>query len=369
MNEKDRIHIVGAGLSGATLARKFAEDGEKVLVFEKRDHIGGNTFDYLNEYGIRMSKYGAHIFHTSDEEVWQFVNQFSDWIPYEHRVKSSVDGKLVPIPINITTVNEILGLGLRHQKDFENWQKKNPYKNIEVENSRDSALKRIGNLELYEKMIDCYTQKQWDMKPEELEASVLERIPVRSDWNDRYFGDTYEGLPSNGYTDLVKNMLDHENIKVILGFDYLESPQQDKPKALFFTGKIDTYFNDKFGKLEYRSVRFEHDTLRQESFQEAAVVNFPSLSRPCTRIIEYKKFYPVDIPYTTISREYSIAGGEPYYPVPTPKNREIFEKYKEEAMKRDDVYFVGRLANYKYFNMDQAIRNALDVYEDVKGRV
>lgn len=362
------ILIVGAGLSGATLARKFAEDGHAVTVIDKRDHLGGNVFDYVNEDGIRMSKYGAHIFHTSDEGVWEFVNRFTKWLPYEHRVKSMVNGKLVSVPVNIDTFNTILGSKFTNEENLREWiEAQHP--EIDVpQNSEESALKRIGSNIIYELMFKNYTKKQWDKYPEELEASVMERIPVRFDHNDRYFSDKYEGIPTNGYTSMVENMLGHENIKLQLDCDYF-AEKFENIDMTFFTGKIDTYFNDKFGKLEYRSLRFEHETVETESFQDHAVVNYPGLEVSFTRIIEHKKLYMQDSPRTTITREYSIEGGEPYYPVPNPENRKIFDKYKEEANKRKDVMFVGRLANYKYFNMDQAIRNALDMYEDMKDKL
>ena len=233
---------------------------------------------------------------------------------------------------------------------------------IDPKNSEESALKRIGSDVIYEKMFKNYTKKQWDKYPAELDASVMERIPVRYDHNDRYFGDTYEGIPKEGYTVMVRNMLDHDNIRVILGRDYHDM-KLDEPELLFYTGKIDTYFGEKFGKLEYRSIEFEHETLKQESFQSLPVINYPSEDVPYTRIIEHKKFYNQDLPVTTITREYSIAGGEPYYPVPNQVNRDLYEKYREEAEKLEEqgIYFIGRLASYKYFNMNQAVRAALDL--------
>ena len=361
------IIIVGAGLSGATLARKFAEDGEKVIIVDKRDHIGGNTYDFVNEYGILMAKYGAHIYHDSDDETWEFVSRFTEWIPFEHRVKSSVEGKLVPVPANIDTYNQVLGMSFKNGEELKKWIESQHPEIIEPKNSEESALKRIGSDVIYEKMFKNYTKKQWDKYPDELDASVMERIPVRHDHNDRYFGDKYEGIPKHGYTVMVHNMLDHNNIKVILGRDY-HKMKLDEPKLLFYTGKVDSYFNEKFGKLEYRSIEFEHETLKLESYQESAVVNYPEENYPFTRIVEHKKFYNQKTPYTTISREYSIADGEPYYPVPNQANRDLYEKYRTEAEKLEEqgIYFVGRLASYKYFNMNQAVRAALDLYKRLK---
>ncbi len=369
MNETKQqpIIIVGAGLSGATLARKYAEDGERVIVVDKRDHIGGNTYDFINEHGVLMAKYGAHIYHDSDDETWEFVSRFTEWIPYEHRVKSYVEGKLVPVPTNIDTYNAVLSTDFTDGEKLQQWVESQHPEITEPKNSEESALKRIGSDVIYEKMFKNYTKKQWDKYPSELDASVMERIPVRYDHNDRYFGDKYEGIPKEGYTVMVRNMLDHENIQVILGRDYLKM-SLEKPKLLFYTGKIDTYFGEKFGKLEYRSIEFEHETLKQESYQDHAVVNYPEEEYPFTRIIEHKKFFGEEyekLPVTTITREYSIAGGEPYYPVPNQENRDLYEKYKAEAEKLEEqgIYFIGRLASYKYFNMNQAIRAALDLYE------
>lgn len=362
------ILIVGAGLSGATLARKFAEDGHVVTVIDKRDHLGGNVFDYVDEAGVRVAKYGAHIFHTSDEGVWEFVNRFTKWLPYEHRVKSMVNGQLVPVPANIDTFNMILGSNFTSGESLKKWIEAQHPEIKEPKNSEESALKRLGSNIIYELMFKNYTKKQWDRWPHELEASVMDRIPVRFDHNDRYFSDTHEGIPAKGYTTMVENMLAHSKIELRLNTDYFN--EEIPHDLLFFTGKIDTYFDEQFGKLEYRSLRFEHETLEQDSFQDHAVVNYPSADVGFTRIVEHKKFYnQIDNPRTTITREYSIEGGEPYYPVPNPRNREVFEMYKKEANKRKDVHFVGRLANYKYFNMDQAIRNALDMYEELKEKI
>ena len=366
-NDKQPIIIVGAGLSGATIARKYAEDGEQVIVVDKRDHIGGNTYDFINEYGVLMAKYGAHIYHDSDDETWEFVSRFTEWIPYEHRVKSYVEGKLVPVPTNMDTYNKVLGKNFTDGEELKEWVESQHPEITDPKNSEESALKRIGSDVIYEKMFKNYTKKQWDKYPTELDASVMERIPVRYDHNDRYFGDKYEGIPKHGYTVMARNMLDHENIKVILGRDYHDMSLPE-PKLLFYTGKIDTYFGEKFGKLEYRSIEFEHETRKTQSYQDHAVVNYPGEEFPYTRIIEHKKFFGEEyqnLPITTITREYSIAGGEPYYPVPNQENRDLYEKYQKEAEKLEEqgIYFIGRLASYKYFNMNQAIRAALDLYE------
>jgi UDP-galactopyranose mutase len=366
-----KILIVGAGLSGATLARCFADDGHNITIIEKRNHIAGNVYDYKNKDGLLIGKYGAHIFHTSYEDVWKFVNKYSKWNKYEHRVLSKVDGKLVPIPINIDTVNTLLGLSITSEEEMKLWLKKQGAGKIKnPKNSEESALNRIGNEELYSKMIKNYTKKQWDMYPNELEPSVLDRIPVRTNNYDRYFSDTYEAMPKEGYTKFVENILNHKNIKVVLETDYFEFKDKNNFDYEFFTGKIDQYFNEKYGKLQYRSLRFEHEIHDTESYQEAAVVNYPQEDVDFTRIVEHKKLYGQDNEKTLITKEYSKADGEAYYPIPNSTNRKIYQKYQKEASESaENVCFVGRLANYKYFNMDQAIKNALDIYNNMKGEL
>lgn len=364
--ENSPIIIVGAGLSGATLARKFAEDGEKIIVVDKRDHIGGNVYDSVNEDGILVSRYGAHIYHDSNDETWEFVNRFSEWIPYQHVVKSFVGGKLVPIPANIDTFNMLSGQTFNSGEELKTWVEAQHPEITEPKNSEESALKRIGSNIIYEKMFKNYTKKQWDKYPSELEASVMNRIPVRLDHNNRYFSDKYEGMPKQGYTNLVQNMLDHENIRVILGRNYHHMDLGDY-KYLFYSGKIDDFFKQKYGALEYRSLEFETETLPQENYQEYPVINYPGEEYPFTRITEHKKFYNNKSAKTTITKEYSLADGEPYYPVPTQGNRDLYAKYETDAkaLEQQGIYFIGRLGLYKYFNMNQAIGAALDLYKKI----
>jgi UDP-galactopyranose mutase len=364
------IVVVGAGISGATLAERFASIGKKVLVIEKRDHIGGNCFDYINNAGILVSKYGAHIFHTNSEEVWEYVNRFSKWKPYYHKVLAKVDDKLVPVPVNITTVNKIFGLNIKTEDEMKSWLEKNQIKRKTPKNGKEAAESKVGKV-LYEKIFKNYTYKQWNKYPEELDAEVLNRIPVRTNFEDGYFNDKYQALPSKGYTKLFEKMLEHENIQVLLETDFFEIQKYITGyEKLFYTGPIDRYFDFKFSlkdKLEYRSIRFEWETLDQEFFQQNSVVNYPQVEDGnFTRIIEYKHFTGQKNSKTTISREYSVdATGnlEKYYPVPSSRNKKIYEKYKKEAEKLLNVYFVGRLANYKYFNMDEAFKNSLELFD------
>lgn len=362
------IIIVGAGISGATLAQCYASIGKKVCVIEKRDHIGGNCFDYVNRYGIRVSKYGAHLFHTNHKDVWRYLQQFSSWYPYEHRVRAKVYGKLVPIPVNIDTVNILLRVGIKSESEMKIWLNKNRIEINNPKNGEEASLAAVGPY-LYEAMFKNYTYKQWAKYPKEIDASVLKRIPVRTNYDDRYFTDKYQALPINGYTRLFEKMLSHKNIRVLLKVDYFNVKDILAPyEKLFYTGPIDRYFeNDSVttDKLEYRSIRFVSQTLRKEKYQDYAVVNYPNEYK-YTRIVEYKHITKQKSPFTTIVKEYTTDIGEPYYPVPNPKNSSIYEKYKKMAEKLINVYFVGRLANYKYFNMDQAFKNALDIFQQLE---
>lgn len=363
------IIIIGAGISGAVLAERYASIGKKVLVIEKRNHIAGNCFDFIDENGILVSKYGAHLFHTNDETVWDYVNRFSEWYPWEHKVVARVGEQTVPIPVNITTVNTLFGETIETEDEMRAWLEDNRVAIAEPANGREAVLNRVGEA-LYEKMFRHYTKKQWDKYPEELDASVLNRIPVRHDFDDRYFSDTYQALPKGGYTQLFESLLLHENIEVLLNTDYFDiADTLSGYEKLFYTGPVDRFFDFRHSlveKLEYRSIQFVTETYDTEYFQENSVVNYPGTEVDFTRIIEYKHFGNQVAPRTTVVREYTVAEGEPYYPVPNPRNQEIYARYKEEADALLDVHFVGRLANYKYFNMDQAFKNALDLFASLQ---
>ena len=362
---KAEIVIIGAGISGAVLAERYANKGKKVLILEQRDHIGGNCYDYIDENGILVSKYGAHLFHTEYQEVWDYVNQFAEWYPWEHKVLAKVDDQLVPIPVNITTVNKLFNLSIKNEEEMIEWLENNRQKIEDPKNGEEAVLNKVGPV-LYEKMFKHYTKKQWDKYPEELNASVLNRIPVRTNDDDRYFSDTYQALPVGGYTKVFEKMLDHPNIVVKLNTDYFDVMDmiygQEK---LFYTGPIDRYFEFKHSlkdKLEYRSINFVSETVDAEFFQSNSVINYPGMEVDYTRIVEYKHFGNQKSEKTTIVKEYTTDEGDPYYPVLNERNLAIYKKYQEEAARVKDVYFVGRLANYKYFNMDQAFKNALDLY-------
>ena len=333
------------------------------MVIEKRNHIGGNCYDYTDADGILLSKYGAHLFHTNDEDVWKYVQSFSQWYPHKHKVLASVDKHLVPVPVNITTVNILLGLQIKNEAQMRHWMKNNQITSPSIVNSEQAALARVGQY-LYEKLFKNYTKKQWDKYPDELDASVLNRIPVRYTFDDHYFSDTYQYLPREGYTKLFQAMLQHPNITVRLNTDFFSIKEHIAAhKLLIYTGPIDQYFGHKFSQentLEYRSLRFVPETHDKEYYQSNSVINYPN-EHAFTRIVEYKHLTGQKHPKTTIVKEYSTSVGEPYYPVPTPKNQALYEKYRQEAeaLEKDGIYFVGRLANYKYINMDEAFKNAL----------
>lgn len=363
------ILIIGAGISGSVLAERYATIGKKVLMLEKRDHIAGNCYDYIDDNGILVSKYGAHLFHTNFEDVWAYVNRFSEWYPWEHKVLAKVDGQLVNIPINMTTVNTLFNLNLQTEAEMKAWLEENRVKIENPANGKEAVISKVGRV-LYEKMFRQYTKKQWDKYPEELDASVLNRIPVRTNTDDRYFSDTYQALPKGGYTQLFENLLDHPNIEVRLNTDYFDVKDRIGGfEKVFYTGPIDRFFSFKHSleeQLEYRSINFVWESVDQEYYQENSVVNYPGMEVDFTRIIEYKHFGNQKSKKTTIVREYTTDEGEPYYPVLNKRNQDIYNKYKAEAEKHPQVHFVGRLANYKYFNMDQAFKNALDLFASLE---
>lgn len=363
-NIKFDILIVGAGLSGAIIAEQFAEKSDlKVLVIDKRNHIGGNCYDYIDENGILMNKYGAHLFHTNYEDVWEYIQKFSEWQRWDHKVLGSVDGRLINIPVNINTVNTLCGTNIKDEIEMNQWIEKVQIKYDKITNSEEIAKSRVGE-ELYKKLFRDYTFKQWNKYPEELDSSVLARIPIRNNHDERYFDDKYQALPKLGYTKFIENILSHPNITVQTNVDYEKIKNNVDFKTLIFTGTIDSYF-DKLGleKLEYRSIEFIEERYKNMNFyQTNSVVNYPEPNIPFTRIVEYKHFLNQQSPHTTIVKEITKDSGEPYYPVPNEKNLSLYEKYKVHANLEKNVYFIGRLANYKYFNMDQAIKNSLEFY-------
>ncbi|GAA4012535.1 UDP-galactopyranose mutase [Hymenobacter fastidiosus] len=353
--------IVGAGFAGSVLAERLAtRSNKKVLIIDKRNHIAGNAYDHYNEEGILVHKYGPHIFHTNSKDVFEYLTNFTDWRPYEHRVLASVDGQLVPMPINLDTINKLYGLSLNSfevEQFLESVAEDIPV----IRTSEDVVVSKVGR-ELYEKFFKNYTRKQWGMDPSELDKSVTSRVPTRTNRDDRYFTDTYQAMPLHGYTRMFERMLDHPNIKVMLNTDYHEIIDFIPFKEIIFTGPVDEYFDFKFGKLPYRSLEFKHETLNVEKFLAAPVVNYPN-EHLYTRITEFKALTGQQHPKTSVVYEYPQADGDPYYPIPRLENAELYSKYKKLADETPNVHFVGRLATYKYYNMDQVVAQALTLYK------
>ncbi len=357
--------VVGAGLAGAVLAERLANDmGKRVLIVDKRDHVAGNTFDYFDAAGILVHKYGPHIFHTNSAEVVQYLSRFTEWRDYEHRVLASVDGQLLPIPINLDTINRLYDLSL-DAAGMQAFLQSRAVVAAQIRTSEDIVVSRVGR-ELYEKFFRNYTRKQWGLDPSELDASVAGRIPVRFDRDDRYFTDTFQAMPRDGFTRMFERMLDSKNITIRTSVNYSEVAQSYPGIKTIFTGPVDEYFDYRFGPLPYRSLEFEHESHDREQFQSAAVINYPN-DRPYTRVTEFKYLTGQISPKTSVVYEHPRAEGDPYYPIPRPENAALYARYKELADRQSDVHFVGRLATYKYYNMDQVVAQALVTYRKISG--
>ncbi len=358
--------IVGAGFAGSVIAEQMARNfGKRVLLIDRRNHIGGNAYDHYNEHGVLIHRYGPHIFHTNSKDVFDYLSRFTAWRPYEHRVLADVDRKLVPIPINLDTVNTLYGLQLT-SGELEGFFASIAEKRESIKTSEDVVVSRVGR-ELYEKMFRGYTRKQWALDPSELDAQVAARIPVRTNRDDRYFTDTFQSMPLNGYTRMFENMLDHPNIHIMVNADYREVRRAVSCREIVFTGPVDEFFQFRYGKLPYRSLQFKHETLEQEWFQSAPVVNYPSEGVPYTRITEFKYLTGQQHSKTSVVYEYPKAEGDPYYPVPRPENAALYKRYQELAESTPGVHFVGRLATYKYYNMDQIVAQALATVGKIVG--
>lgn len=355
--------IVGAGFAGSVLAERLAsEANKKVLIVDKRNHIAGNAFDYYDEAGILVHKYGPHIFHTNSKEVYDYLSVFTKWRNYQHRVLASVDGQLLPIPINLNTINEMYGLNLSSSQ-LSNFFKDRAEQKTVMNTSEDVVVNAVGR-ELYEKFFKGYTKKQWDLDPSELNASVTARIPTRTNKDNRYFTDTYQVMPLLGYTRMFEKMLKHPNIHVMLNVDYKDIIDDIDYKEMIFTGPIDQFFDYRYGKLPYRSIEFKFETYDQEVFQETGTVNYPN-DYAFTRITEFKYLSGQQHPKTSVVYEFPKAIGDPYYPIPKPDHTALYLKYKELAKALTNVHFVGRLATYKYYNMDQVVAQALSTYKKI----
>ena len=358
------VLVVGAGFSGAVAAERLADHGYRVLILDKRAHIGGNAYETVDSFGVRIHPYGPHIFHTNSARIAEYLSRFTAWRPYEHRVLAKVGEQLLPIPINIKTVNSLYGLSLDETTIQAFFDKVREPRAV-ISNSEDVVINTVGR-DLYEKFFRNYTRKQWGLDPSELAASVTARIPTRANYDDRYFTDTFQGMPQDGYTAMFERMLDHPKISVALECDYFVDRAGIKPRHTIYSGPIDTFFDYRFGQLPYRSLRFEHEHFSDTScYQSVGTVNFPSEDIPYTRISEYKHLTGQTSSKTSITLEYPSAEGDPYYPIPRPDNRELYRKYATLAAAQRHVTFVGRLAEYKYFNMDQVIASALVTFEEL----
>ncbi|MFM8331426.1 MAG: UDP-galactopyranose mutase [Candidatus Methylumidiphilus sp.] len=359
--------IIGAGFAGSVIAERLAYAGCKILLFDQRNHIGGNAYDEFDAQGISVHRYGPHIFHTNAERIADYLSQFTSWRPYEHRVLAQVDGQLLPIPINRTTVNQLYGLNLDENGVRAYFEKvREPREAIRT--SEDVVLNAVGR-DLYEKFFRGYTRKQWGLEPSQLSAGVAARIPTRTNDDDRYFTDTFQAMPKDGYTAMFRKMLDHPNIRIELRVNF-EGQGADwfGAKQVVYTGPIDAYFHYCFGRLPYRSLRFEHEHLSAcQQFQPVGTVNYPN-DYDYTRITEFKHLTGQVHPGTSIVREYPQAEGEPYYPVPRPENEALFKRYQALAALEQGVTFVGRLAQYRYYNMDQVVGAALKVADNLLGK-
>jgi len=360
--------IVGAGFAGSVLAERLAADaGKKVLVIDRRPHIGGNAYDVKDAAGVLMHQYGPHIFHTNSEDIFNYLGRFTQWRPYEHRVLAHVQGKLMPMPINRTTLNILFDLDLKTDAEADAFLQSRAEPVEKIVTSEDVVVSKVGR-ELYELFFQCYTRKQWGMDPSELDKSVTSRVPTRTNTDDRYFTDSFQYMPLHGYTRMFENMLDHPNIDVRTGVDFRDVQSDVRYDRLIFTGPIDEYFGHRYGKLPYRSLRFRHETLDQAWFQSVGTVNYPGREFPYTRISEYKHLTGQAHDKTTITYEYPSAEGDPYYPIPRPENQALFKRYEALALQTPEVTFVGRLATYRYYNMDQVVGQALAAYRRLMER-
>lgn len=355
--------VVGAGLAGATSAERLARllDAE-VLVVDARPHLAGNAYDPLDAAGVRVHRYGPHIFHTSSARVIEYLSAFTRWRPYEHRVVAEVAGRRIPLPISARTIEALYGLRLSETETAAFFEARREPRAL-IANSEDAIVAKVGR-ELFETLFAGYTRKQWGVEARELDASVCGRIPIRTGRDDRYFSDRFQMMPADGFATMVERMLDHPRIDLALSTTYEQAADRFRFRHLVYTGPIDAYYEYRYGPLPYRSLRFEFETLDRERAQEVAVVNYPG-PEPFTRVTEFKHLTGQEHPQTTIAREYPQPAGEPYYPIPRAENRDLYQKYAARAAREQHVSFIGRLAEYRYYNMDQVVASALAAVERI----
>jgi UDP-galactopyranose mutase len=365
------VLIVGAGYAGSVMAERLATQLDKrVLVIDRREHIAGNAYDYVDEHGVLVHRYGPHIFHTNAQPIVDYLSNFTDWLPYEHRVVARVEDKLLPMPINRDTVNQLYGLELETEEDVEAFYAERREDIDYIRTSEDAVVAKVGR-DLYEKFFRGYTRKQWERDPSELHASVCARIPIRTNTDDRYFTDSWQKMPANGYTAMFERILDHPNIEVRLSTDFDDVRDELQYDHLVYTGPVDKFFDYRFGALPYRSLEFE---LRNEPtpdggfLQPTASVNYPSPDVPYTRTTEFRHMTGQgEHGSSTYAVEYPRTEGDPYYPIPNDETRALYKQYERLAAEEQDVTFVGRLARYQYLNMDQVVGQALSTFEKLTG--
>jgi UDP-galactopyranose mutase len=354
--------IVGAGFAGCVLAERLNSIGKRVLVVDKRDHIGGNCHDYYDKSGVLVHKYGPHYFRTNFDEVKDYLSLFTDWRPCEYRIRASIDGKLYTFPINRNTINEFFEACFSTDKEVENFISSKKEKIENPQNAEEQVLSMVGK-DIYEAFFKNYTKKQWGIDPKELDASVTARIPVRFNDDDRYVGDKFQAMPLDGYHKLFEKML--SGIEVYLSTDFKDVKDKVFYDRLIYTGPIDEFFDCRYGKLPYRSLNFKFENYNKEFYQDWSQINYPN-ENDFTRIVEIKHVTGQKIAKTTISKEYPVSNGDPFYPIPAKDNFNLYKKYKKDADNLQDVYFIGRLAQYKYLNMDQVVKEALDLFKIIK---
>lgn len=356
------VLVVGAGFAGVVCARRLAEDfGQRVVVIDRREHVAGNAHDAPDEHGVLVHTYGPHIFHTNAPAVTRFLSRFTEWRPYEHRVMAEVDGQVVPMPVNRTTVSMLHDLTLPDEAAMAAYLGTLAEPREQLQTSEDAVLAKVGR-DLYERLFRGYTTKQWALDPSQLHASVCARIPIRHNDDDRYFTDLFQMMPADGFTAMFERMLDHPNIKVRLATDYDAARASLQPRHLIWTGPIDEFFDYRLGTLPYRSLHFERETRPTPGgrlVQPVAVVNYPNPRIPYTRVTEFRHLTGQLADVSTLTYEYPTAEGDPYYPIPRPENRELYHRYEALAREHPGVLFVGRLARYQYLNMDQVVASAL----------
>ena len=346
--------IVGAGFAGAVCAERLAAAGKHVLLIDKRSHLGGNAYDGYDKNGVLVHHYGPHIFHTNSKMIFDYLSLFTEWNDYQHRVKVCLDGKLYPFPINRDTLNQLYGLGLHSDKDVENYLASVREKTGPILTSEDKVVSMVGR-DLYEKFFLGYTKKQWGLAPADLDASVAARIPYRTDHEERYFTDSFQGLPAHGYTKMFQSMLTHENIDIRMGIDYFAIKHSIVAEHTIYTGPIDEYFDYCYGRLPYRSLRFKHEHhSERDQYQVVGTVNYPG-QQNYTRITEFKHMTGQMCKGTSIVKEFPCTEGDPYYPIPREENKRLYKRYQALAEEQTETSFVGRLAQYQYYNMDQVV--------------